>query len=426
MNKILESFKEFNRKHKKLARFLVYPEIVIITLGSVIRYLIRHFLVAAAILVIVLVAIFAIKKYGGGGRQSSDASMVTENVVVGESTANGEMPDKDVNEATLTENSIAMEAKEKEEAIDETTEVNKATEDKAADIEASDESSNSEDALSSGEEENIATADAEEKSSEDAASEEKSADDATSEEPAIGETVADDATSEETASVETEADDATPEKTAPEEPASAEEVTVTEASSEQATDVPTIVPGQDINAIFNQYPEAVAWITFEDGLLDCPVMQDGDNNKYRIKDYTGEDSNTGAIFMDFRSSSGLDDPNTIIYGHNMKDYSMFGIFKYYRDDKSFLKDHKYFNITTPDGRGGRYMIFAYMNAPKDSDIYEVVGDSSDKMRAFLDKIEYRTFIDTGIEPTVDDKIITLSTCTESDDLYFVLFAVKCD
>ncbi len=127
--------------------------------------------------------------------------------------------------------------------------------------------------------------------------------------------------------------------------------------------------------------------------------------------------------MDYRSSKDFSDPNTIIYGHNMRDYSMFGAFKYYKNDLTFLKDHKYFQIITPDGTS-RYMIFAFMNASKDSDIYSIVGDSSDKMRGFLDMIEYRTFIDTGIEPTVEDKIITLSTCTESDHLHFVMYAVK--
>ncbi len=186
---------------------------------------------------------------------------------------------------------------------------------------------------------------------------------------------------------------------------------------------PIIVSDSDINKVFEDYPESVAWIRFEDGLISYPVMQSEDNTKYTIKDYTGSDSDTGAIFMDYRSSDSFNDPNTIIYGHNMRDYSMFGAFKYYKNDLTFLKDHKYFQIITPEGTS-RYMIFAYMNVPKDSDIYNMVGDSSDKMRGFLDKIEYRTFIDTGIEPTVEDKIITLSTCTQSDNLHFVMFAVK--
>lgn len=96
---------------------------------------------------------------------------------------------------------------------------------------------------------------------------------------------------------------------------------------------------------------------------------------------------------------------------------------HYKDDLGFLENHKYFQIITPEGRT-RYMIFAFMDVPKNSYIYDVVGADPDNMREFLDTIEYKTYIDTGIEPTVDDKIITLSTCTRSDTLFFVMFAVE--
>ncbi len=374
---MLERFKAFNKKHRKLARFLVYPEIAIITLGSVIKYLFRHFLVVVALIVVLLVAVFAIKNLGSAGRQSG-GSDVAENVVVGESSANGEMAVQNAEDNTVASPTVEEEAAQKEAAAEEAA---------------------------------------------DEVADEVAAEEPVIEEPAADESATEESTAEESAAEGTVADESVAEVSVAEEVVTEE--TVVQESSAEASAAPAIVPGQDVNAVFEQYPEAVAWITFEDGLLDCPVMQDGDNDKYRIKDYTGADSNTGSIFMDYRSSAGFDDPNTIIYGHNMKDYSMFGIFKYYRDNKSFLGNHKYFSITTPEG-SSRYMIFAYMNAPKGSEIYDVVGNSSDKMRSFLDKIEVRTFIDTGIEPSVDDKIITLSTCTESDDLYFVLFAVKCD
>ena len=104
---------------------------------------------------------------------------------------------------------------------------------------------------------------------------------------------------------------------------------------------------------------------------------------------------------------------------------MFGALKNYKEDLGFLDEHKYFQIITPEG-SGRYMLFAFMDVSKNSYIYDVCGDNTSRMREFLDTIEYKTYIDTGIEPTVDDKIITLSTCTQKDDLFFVMFAVKVD
>lgn len=175
----------------------------------------------------------------------------------------------------------------------------------------------------------------------------------------------------------------------------------------------------------DSHQDAVGWIRFEDDLISYPIMQASDNSKYAFKDSEGNDSETGSIFLDYRSSSDFTDSNTIIYGHNMKDRTMFGALKAYKEDISFLDndEHKYFQIITPEGTG-RYLMFAFMDVPKDSYIYDVCGDDTSRMREFLDTIEYKTYIDTGIEPDVDDKIITLSTCTQKDDLYFVMFAVK--
>jgi len=178
-----------------------------------------------------------------------------------------------------------------------------------------------------------------------------------------------------------------------------------------------------ISEFIKAHTEAVGWIKFEDDLISYPIMQAEDNSKYTIKDADGNDSETGAIFLDYRSSADFSDSNTIIYGHNMRDRSMFGALKNYKEDLGFLDEHKYFQIITPEG-SGRYMLFAFMDVPKNSYIYDVCGDNTSRMREFLDTIEYKTYIDTGIEPTVDDKIITLSTCTQKDDLFFVMFAVK--
>ena len=178
-----------------------------------------------------------------------------------------------------------------------------------------------------------------------------------------------------------------------------------------------------ISEFIKAHTEAVGWIRFEDDLISYPIMQADDNSKYAIKDADGNDSETGAIFLDYRSSADFSDSNTIIYGHNMRDRSMFGALKNYKENLGFLDDHKYFQIITPEG-SDRYMLFAFMDVPKNSYIYDVCGDNTSRMREFLDTIEYKTYIDTGIEPTVDDKIITLSTCTQKDDLFFVMFAVK--
>ena len=202
------------------------------------------------------------------------------------------------------------------------------------------------------------------------------------------------------------------------------ENSASDTANKEKTDA-ALYSKDNLTALISEYPETVGWIWFEDDIISYPIMQYSDNDKYSIKDYQGNDAKTGSIFLDYRSSADFSDSNTIIYGHNMRDYTMFGALKYYKYDLSFLEDHKYFQIITPEEKS-RYLIFAFMDVPKNSYIYDVCGSNTERMREFLDTIEYKTYIDTGIEPTVDEKIITLSTCTKKDDLYFVMFAVKVD
>ena len=204
--------------------------------------------------------------------------------------------------------------------------------------------------------------------------------------------------------------------------------------SETKEIVDTIIIGEDVGQNISQeafdkfvqrYTDTVGWLYFEDERLSYPIMRSNDNDKYAVDDYAGNESETGAIFLDFRCDPEFTDSNSIIYGHNMRNRTMFGALRIYKEDLSFLDQHKYFQIRTSSGIS-RYMIFAFMDVPKDSYIYDVYGKNPSNMREYLDTIEYKTYIDTGIEPTVDDQIVMLSTCTKSDDLYFVMFAVKVD
>ena len=329
MQSFLSKIKDFNNKHRKIAPFLIWIEIILIFLASIIKNICRHYKILLTVAVVLIVI-------GISARHLASV----------ESKA----PEEETVVAASEEVSVV------EEALQEAT------------VEASNEASG-EASLT-----NV-----------DSASVEASLVNADS---AVSETSLENADA--AASLESTA---------------------------------SLYVDSGISEFIKAHTEAVGWIKFEDDLISYPIMQAEDNSKYAIKDADGNDSETGAIFLDYRSSADFTDSNTIIYGHNMRDRSMFGALKNYKENLGFLDGHKYFQIITPEG-SGRYMLFAFMDVPKNSYIYDVCGDNTSRMREFLDTIEYKTYIDTGIEPTVDDKIITLSTCTQKDDLFFVMFAVK--
>ena len=326
MQSFLSKIKDFNNKHRKIAPFLIWIEIILIFLASIIKNICRHYKILLTVVVVLIVI-------GISARHLASV----------ESKA----PEEEPVVAASEEVSVVEEVLQ--EAI----------------VEASNEASGEESLIDASVEASLVNAD--------------------------------------TAASET----------------SLENVDAGVLSESTGS----VYVDSGISEFIKAHTEAVGWIRFEDDLISYPIMQAEDNSKYAIKDADGNDSETGAIFLDYRSSADFSDSNTIIYGHNMRDRSMFGALKNYKEDLGFLDDHKYFQIITPEG-SGRYMLFAFMDVPKNSYIYDVCGDNTSRMREFLDTIEYKTYIDTGIEPTVDDKIITLSTCTQKDDLFFVMFAVK--
>ncbi len=187
---------------------------------------------------------------------------------------------------------------------------------------------------------------------------------------------------------------------------------------EKALDISEI----DIEAFMKEYPETVGWLYFEDGHISYPIMQDGDNNKYRKLDYTGEEARTGAIFLDYRSAADFSDSNSIIYGHYMKDRTMFGTLRDYREDPKYYNDHQYFQVITPD-KIYRYQIFAYMDVPKSYVLYDYIGDASYEFVSDAEPVRIKSYMDSEIVVNKTKKVVTLSTCTDKDKLYFVVLGV---
>ena len=101
--------------------------------------------------------------------------------------------------------------------------------------------------------------------------------------------------------------------------------------------------------------------------------------------------------------------NTILYAHRMIDGSMFGLLKYYKKQDYFEK-HPY--IYVYDNQGShRYEVFAAYEAAIDSEAYRVGLNQEKTKKNFLKECAGYSVIETGVEPTLEDRILTLSTCT---------------
>lgn len=165
--------------------------------------------------------------------------------------------------------------------------------------------------------------------------------------------------------------------------------------------------------------EIVGWIHFENEDISYPLLYSDDDNKYLRKSYDGEYMTAGSIFIASANKPDFSDRHTIIYGHNMKNLSMFGKLKYYRQKKDYYKEHKYFQIITPTA-SYRYKIFSYKEVSPDSDVYTVDFDDQDAFEKFVDGVLISDATTCAeIDLSNESKIITLSTCSENDKRFIV-------
>lgn len=181
----------------------------------------------------------------------------------------------------------------------------------------------------------------------------------------------------------------------------------------------------DVAGLSEEYPDVVGWIYFENEDISYPIMYSGDNSKYLGTAYTGQKARAGAIFIDGESTPDFSDPHSLIYGHNMRDLSMFGRLKFYKTDASYYDEHQYFQVFTKDGVY-RYQIFAYEEVPDSHNVFWVYGQEPEGMEDMLKEIEKDSYRKTGVNPTEGDHIITLATCTSKEDRRLIVSAVRTD
>ncbi|MSS64711.1 class B sortase [Velocimicrobium porci] len=157
--------------------------------------------------------------------------------------------------------------------------------------------------------------------------------------------------------------------------------------------------------------DIIGWIMIPDTDISYPLLQGTDNNYYLKHMYNKEPGNVGSIFIDYHLSSDLSNYNTIIYGHRMKNGSMFAPLKYYLD-ASYGKSHPYVYISTPAGVY-LYTIYSAYEGSTDGFSYHYSFNVKENKQKFIDytlqQAEYQMKTSKNLSTT--DKFLTLSTCT---------------
>lgn len=172
-------------------------------------------------------------------------------------------------------------------------------------------------------------------------------------------------------------------------------------------------------------PETAAWIRFDEpSKISYPVVKGTDNSKYLTTTFEGKKNAAGTLFVDMDNSGNFTDRNTFIYGHNMKNGSMFGQLRKYKT-KAFCEEHPYFYIYTPDGKETTYQVFAVSVVKDTSRSYTKQFGTDEEFTDYIKYIRSIAGYKTDVEVGADSKIVSLSTCTNvSDDERLLVHGVK--
>lgn len=197
-----------------------------------------------------------------------------------------------------------------------------------------------------------------------------------------------------------------------------EEQNETQAGEEPETNWPVV----DFTALAEINPDIVAWIYIEDTEINYPVVQGLDNQYYLKHLFSGEWNSLGCIFLDSRNSPDFSDRHSIVYGHHMKNGTMFsGLTEYKKQE--FYDTHPTILILTPE-QNYRIEIFAGYVANVKDNAWKVDFGTDTVFEDWQKSVKERSCFDSDITSAVTDRIVTLSTCSyEFDNARFVLHGI---
>ena len=150
------------------------------------------------------------------------------------------------------------------------------------------------------------------------------------------------------------------------------------------------------------------WLYAPDTQIDYPVVRGADNSSYLHRLFNGDWNASGTLFIDYRNLPDFQDPNTLIYGHHMRNDSMFGSLTDYGLD-GYYAAHPFLLMVSPK-EIAVVELFAGYTTSRDDHCYDIAISDSDDMLAFVNAATAKSDFASGAEVLPGDRLVTLSTC----------------
>lgn len=182
-----------------------------------------------------------------------------------------------------------------------------------------------------------------------------------------------------------------------------------EKNNVPSADGRTVAPIRvDFEKLQSLNSDIIGWIYCEGTVIDYPVLQGATNDTYLHTLYTGEEQPSGSIFVDAANLPGFLDNNTIIYGHNMKDESMFGTLEEWQDQEYF-DAHPCMWLLTPE-QDYRVDLFSACLVSARHDTYTIFRGTGPELTAYLQHARDISKVESAVETDPNGRYVLLSTC----------------
>lgn len=164
------------------------------------------------------------------------------------------------------------------------------------------------------------------------------------------------------------------------------------------------------NSLKEMNNEYQFWITIPNTNIDYPVVQTDDNQFYLKKDFNKKKSSAGTVFMDTLNNF-MTDKNVVLYGHNMRNKTMFNNLIKFKDKNFFEQNNKIVIKNTSNGKEYIYEVFSAYHSDNNFNYNTVVFNENYTYEQYLNDIKKKSLFKKNIDVTTKDRILTLSTCS---------------
>jgi len=161
--------------------------------------------------------------------------------------------------------------------------------------------------------------------------------------------------------------------------------------------------------------ETAGWVQLGGTNINYPFVQTSNNDFYLKHSFDKSYNTAGWIFQDFRNKNDGTDKNLILYAHGRNDGSMFGTLRTILTNGWMAHPENYYVRTVNDNESALWQVFSVYRVPTTTDYIQTTFVNDKQFERFLKIISERSAKDFGATVTTDDKILTLSTCWNSNE-----------